>query len=98
MTYARRAKTRQRALAAAAAALLAASAFTAGVPANAVDGGGIDRTIDPAVLMLANERAISVPEAQRRMGWQQKASDVQDAMALAPAVMAGHPRYPAVNQ
>src|SRR5687768_7083413 len=57
--------------------------FAPGGAGNAVDGGGTGRTLDSAVLMLAKERGISVSEAQQRMGWQQKASDLQDAMASA---------------
>jgi len=55
----------------------------AGGPANAGRDKGSQPITDPAVLALAKERGIGAGEAKRRMGWQQKASDVEGALASA---------------
>jgi len=57
--------------------------LVAAAPANAERDNRIQPVTDPAVLALAKERGIGAGEAQRRIGWQQRASDVEDALASA---------------
>ncbi len=82
MTDRRTSQTTRRALTVAVVAALTATGLTAASPASAAGRGAIDAK-DPAVVMLAGERGISLTEAQRRIDWQKQASRVHDEMASA---------------
>lgn len=64
-------------------AIVAATSVASGGPVTAGPIGSVAQVSDLAALDLARERGVSLAEAERRIGWQQRAHELQDVLASA---------------